>query len=112
MGGAAYCVATDRIPDLAKAAFYINSGVITARIGDVIYERGVAPRIGKVKAKGGALTEAEKAKMLLAAREAARVKAQGGGQMTAAETQLLLEAARTQGAQGGARQPAGVVAEI
>lgn len=86
MGGSAYCVATDRAPDIARATFLVNGGVITARIGDAIYERAVVPRVGKVRAK----REAERI-----AREAReRALAGGRGASPASRTQLMLEAAK------------------
>ena len=103
MGGSAYCVATDRAPEISKAAFLINGGVITARIGDAVYEKAVVPRVGKVRAR----KEAEKiAKEAGRQRElAARGGGGGGGSSQSERTRLMLEAAKEKA--GGGGQPSG-----
>lgn len=98
--GSAYCVATDRAPDVMKAVFFANSGVLATTAGDFFYLRAIGQKVAQIRArkiaeraiKGGqgGLSEAEKAKVLLEARTKS-----SAGNLTEAEKTRLLEAART-----------------
>lgn len=106
LGGAAYCVATDRAPDTMRAVFYANMGLVGSTFGDWLYTKAVGKTVAQVKA----IKSAEKAK----AKAPTPGGGQGGGQLTAAQQQVLLQAAQVaQGAQGGgAKQPAASTLEF
>ncbi|MBW2675199.1 MAG: hypothetical protein JRD89_17615, partial [Deltaproteobacteria bacterium] len=50
LGTTAYCVATDRAPDVSKAMFYANMGLLGTSFGDWLYQRAVGPRVAQIRA--------------------------------------------------------------
>ena len=51
LGTAGYCVATERAPDLSKAIFYADMGLLGSSFGDWIYGAAIGKRVAQVRAR-------------------------------------------------------------
>ncbi|MBW2675790.1 MAG: hypothetical protein JRD89_20685, partial [Deltaproteobacteria bacterium] len=50
LGTTAYCVATDRAPDVSKAMFYANMGLLGTSFGDWLYQQAVGAKVAQIRA--------------------------------------------------------------
>lgn len=72
LGTAAYFVATERAPELSKAVFYADMGLLGSSFGDWIYNAAIGKRVAQVRAR-------KLAERQIAARQKAGAGAGGGG---------------------------------
>lgn len=72
LGAAAYFVATERAPELSKAVFYADMGLLGSSFGDWIYNAAIGKRVAQVRAR-------KLAERQIAARQKAGAGAGGGG---------------------------------
>jgi len=54
LGGAGYCMATDRAPDMSKGIFYADAGLLGSTLGDLLYEKTMGRSVAHVRARKGA----------------------------------------------------------